>query len=75
MEELIRQAFLGVSLIGPHVQEGHYDLIEPNAEIMLPAVWEKVVEPCWAITMHMWPIVKTLPQRRAVDAAGSRGCL
>jgi hypothetical protein len=58
MEELIKQAFLHVEVIGPHVQEGHYDLIGPNGEIILPSVWEKVVEPDWAITMHMWPMDK-----------------
>ena len=59
MDELIKQAFLHVDVIGPHVQEGHYDLIGPNGEIILPTVWEKVVQPDWAITMHMWPMDKT----------------
>ena|SRR4051812_41216494 len=58
MEELIKQAFLHVDVIGPHVQEGHYDLLGPNGEIILPSVWERVVEPDWAITMHMWPMDK-----------------
>ncbi len=58
MEELIKQAFLHVDVIGPHVQEGHYDLIGPDGEIILPTVWEKVIEPDWAITMHMWPMDK-----------------
>jgi hypothetical protein len=53
---LIRQAFLHVEVIGPHVQEGHYDLIGPNGEIILPQVWETMIEPDWAITMHMWPM-------------------
>ncbi|EKV17505.1 hypothetical protein PDIG_14240 [Penicillium digitatum PHI26] len=56
MEELIRQAFLHIEVIGPHVAEGHYDLIGPDGDIILPQVWETVVEPDWAITMHMWPI-------------------
>ncbi|OBT45750.1 hypothetical protein VE00_03984 [Pseudogymnoascus sp. WSF 3629] len=56
MEDLIRQAFLHVEVIGPHVQEGHYDLIGPNGEIILPQVWETMIEPDWAITMHMWPM-------------------
>jgi hypothetical protein len=56
MEDLIRQAFLHVDIIGPHVAEGHYDLIGPNNEIILPAVWETVIEPDWTITMHMWPM-------------------
>lgn len=56
MEDLIRQAFLHVDVIGPHVQEGHYDLIGPNGEIILPQVWETMIEPDWAVTMHMWPM-------------------
>ncbi|OTA61119.1 hypothetical protein K449DRAFT_69497 [Hypoxylon sp. EC38] len=63
MEELIKQAFLHVDVIGPHVQAGHYDLIGPNGEIILPQVWEKVIEPDWAITMHMWPMDRpAMPQ-------------
>lgn len=65
MEELIKQAFLHVDVIGPHVQEGHYDLIGPNGEIILPSIWEKIVQPDWAITMHMWPMDKTPPLRGA----------
>ena len=56
MEELIRQAFAHIDVIGPHVAEGHYDLIGPDGEIILPQVWETMIEPDWPITMHMWPI-------------------
>src|SRR5579862_9182392 len=56
MEELIKQAFLHVDVIGPHVHEGHYDLVGPNGEIILPQVWETMIEPDWAVTMHMWPM-------------------
>ena len=57
MEDLIQQAFMHVEKIGDHVQEGHYDLVGPDGEIILPRVWESVVQPDWAITMHMWPMV------------------
>lgn len=53
---MIKQAFLHVDIIGPHVAEGHYDLIGPNGEIILPQVWETMIEPDWSITMHMWPM-------------------
>lgn len=56
MEDLICQAFNHVDLIGQHVQDGHYDLMGPNGEIILPQVWETVVEPAWSISMHMWPM-------------------
>ena len=65
MEDLIRQAFLHVDIIGPHVAEGHYDLIGPNQEIILPGVWETVIEPDWTITMHMWP----MPEPKLEDPA------
>lgn len=61
MEDLIKQAFLHVDLIGPHVQAGHYDLVGPNGEIILPPVWDKVIEPDWQVTMHMWPMERAGP--------------
>lgn len=61
MEELIRQAFLHVDAIGPHVMDGHYDLLGPNGEIILPQIWETTIEPDWSITMHMWPIPEPRP--------------
>ncbi|CAF3458035.1 unnamed protein product, partial [Fusarium graminearum] len=61
MEDLIKQAFMQVDVLGPHVMEGHYDLIAPDGEIILPSVWERVVQPDWSITMTMWPMDK-LPQ-------------
>jgi len=56
MEELIRQAFLHVEGLGPHVLEGHYDLIGPKGDIILPRVWETIIQPGWDISMHMWPM-------------------
>ncbi|KAG4428516.1 hypothetical protein IFR05_016005, partial [Cadophora sp. M221] len=56
MEELIKQAFIHVDKLGPHVADGHYDLIGPSGEIILPQVWDTIIEPGWAISMHMWPI-------------------
>ena len=69
MEELIKQAFVHVDVIGPHVQAGHYDLIGPNGEIILPAIWEKVIEPDWSVTMHMWP----MEQRPPLNPMAGRG--
>src|SRR3954469_22801850 len=62
MEELIRQAFLHVEVIGPHVADGHYDLVGPDGEIILPQVWETMIQPDWAITMHMWPMPEPPPE-------------
>ncbi len=69
MEELIKQAFMHVDVIGPHVLEGHYDLIGPNGEIILPQVWETMIEPGWSISMHMWP----MPEKTPTPAGPSPG--
>ena len=56
MEELIRQAFEHVEEIGPHVHNGHYDLMGPDSGIIVPSAWETTIEPDMKITMHMWPL-------------------
>ena len=61
MEYLIKEAFLHVADLGPHVADGHYDLLGPKDEIIMPSIWESVVEPGWEITMHMWPIPEPPP--------------
>lgn len=70
MEDFIRQAFIHVDVIGPHVQKGHYDLIGPNGEIILPQVWETVVESDMFITMHMWPMPERPKKSRNGDDDG-----
>lgn len=64
MEDLIKQAFIQVDVLGPHVTAGRYDLFGPDGEIVLPSVWERVIQPDWAITMKMWPIDKMQPPGR-----------
>ncbi|KAK3115938.1 hypothetical protein LTR53_004216 [Teratosphaeriaceae sp. CCFEE 6253] len=56
METLIKQAFLHVDVIGEHVHQGHYDLTGPDGEIILPQVWDTMIQPDWEISMHMWPM-------------------
>ncbi|KFZ10860.1 hypothetical protein V501_05004 [Pseudogymnoascus sp. VKM F-4519 (FW-2642)] len=67
MEDIIKQAFVDVDVIGPHVVEGHYDLIGPSGEIILPQAWEAIVEPDMAITMHMWPMREPEPPKNSGD--------
>ncbi len=61
MEELVKQAFLHVDVIRPYVEKGHYDLVGPNEEIILPQVWESIIEPGWEIAMHMWSMPEPKP--------------
>lgn len=62
MEYLIKEAFLHVADLGPHVADGQYDLLGPKDEIIMPSIWESVIEPGWEITMHMWPIPEPPPE-------------
>ena len=71
MEELIKQAFVHVDVFGPHVQAGHYDLIGPNGEIILPAIWEQVIEPDWSVQMHMWPMEQRPPLAGQMGRGGA----
>jgi hypothetical protein len=56
MESLIREAFLHIEVIGPHVYEGHFDLVGRDGDVILPSVWEHAVVPGMSVTMHMWPL-------------------
>ncbi|KAI9858375.1 MAG: hypothetical protein M1813_007479 [Trichoglossum hirsutum] len=61
MEFFIKEAFLHDETIGPKVAKGFYDLVGPSGEIILPQVWEEIVEPDWSVTMHMWPTAEQPP--------------
>lgn len=70
MNDLICQAFAHVEPFGQMVAEGNYDLIGPSGDIILPQIWETVIEPDWAITMHMWPIKEVTTERPAAGHPG-----
>ncbi|KAI4114902.1 MAG: hypothetical protein LQ338_007939 [Usnochroma carphineum] len=60
VEQVIRLKDANVGeVLEPHVKESHYDLIDPSGNIILPSIWEDVIEPGWTISMHMWPIEKS----------------
>jgi hypothetical protein len=65
MKALIDQAFLHVDVIGNHVNEGHYDLLNEEGKIILPEVFETMVKPGSKISQHMWPIPAP-PNKRPV---------
>src|SRR5258707_1262844 len=55
MEGLVHRASLHVEPIGKQVEAGHYDLMGPSGEIILPQIWETMIKPGMSISMHMWP--------------------
>ncbi|OTB09243.1 hypothetical protein M426DRAFT_316534 [Hypoxylon sp. CI-4A] len=76
MERLIKDAFHNVPIVGPHVMKGYYDLFRPGEYIILPSVWDSIVEPGWTIGMQMWPTLPILPhdnkKTRPVDPIANR---
>ncbi|KAF5975020.1 hypothetical protein FCOIX_7925 [Fusarium coicis] len=56
IEDLIKQAFVQVDVLVPYVMAGNYDLVGPDGKIILPSVWEDIVEPDLNIIMAMWPM-------------------
>lgn len=70
---MIKQAFLHVEVIGPHVNEGRYDLVDPRGNIVLPSLWEMLVEPNWTVTMHMWPLPDIISPEEAISDVREAG--
>ncbi|KAK5733004.1 hypothetical protein LTR17_010011 [Elasticomyces elasticus] len=64
MENLIKQAFMHVDGIGEQVYEGHYDLTGPDGEIIMPQVWDTMIQPDWEISMHMWPMPEPKKEKK-----------
>ncbi|KAI1075627.1 hypothetical protein F5B20DRAFT_374991 [Whalleya microplaca] len=62
METIIKEAFRNVDDLGPEVEAGHYDLLGPNGEVILPQIWQEVIEPGWAISMQMRPVNQPEPR-------------
>jgi chemotaxis protein histidine kinase CheA len=56
MQALIDQAFQQMDDVSEHVRAGHYDLTGPDGEIILPQVWDTMVQPDWEVNMHLWPL-------------------
>ncbi len=56
MEEVIKQAFAHLDVLGPYVLAGNYDLIGPGEEVILPSTWNFLIRPGWVISMQMTPM-------------------
>ncbi|KAF2185409.1 hypothetical protein K469DRAFT_159724 [Zopfia rhizophila CBS 207.26] len=56
MESLLNRAFTHGRPFKARVQDGEYDLIGPDRDIILPQFWESMIQPGWTITMRMWPV-------------------
>ncbi len=56
MQGLIQQTCTNLDDVSRRVKEGWYDLVGPDGEIILPAVWEDTIQPGWEIKMNLWPV-------------------
>ena len=54
MENMIVQAHQGFDA-ADLVQQRRYDLIGPSGEVIMPQVWDIMVEPGFDITLKPWP--------------------
>lgn len=43
------------------MQAGYFDIMGPEGNIILPAIWEDLIEPDMAIQMAMWPMEQRPP--------------
>lgn len=51
------------------MNDGHYDILDPQGRVVLPSVWDAVVEPGWEVSMHMWPMNQDrIEEKRAHQA-------
>lgn len=55
MQALIDQAFAHVENLADWVHGGHYDLLGPDGEIIMPEYWRETIQPDMSITMMLWP--------------------
>jgi hypothetical protein len=60
MKGLVNEAFENIEDLREYVHQGQYDLMGPDGELILPRVWDGLIQPGWEITMHMWPRLRYL---------------
>jgi hypothetical protein len=61
MEHLIQQAHQGFDA-AELVTQRRYDLLGPSGEVIMPHVWEAIIEPGWDITLKPWPEPEPPPE-------------
>ena len=69
MKDLIEQAFEQVDVLGPHVMEGHYDLVGPDDKVIYD--WDVEIQPGWSVHMLMWPLESTRLASKGTQAGTS----
>ena len=57
MEKRIKKS-CDVGAIDPRIEDGRYELIGPDEEIILPEDREEMIEPGWVIAIRMLPMLK-----------------
>lgn len=72
MGALIEHSFAHIDNLWDHIQDGCYDLIGPDNEIILPDYYEDVIQPGMTIKMLLWPLSKSNRSRTTSEADDSR---
>ena len=72
MERLIKMMHPLTSNFGLQTQLGQFDLIGPEGEVILPQVWESVVQPDCQVSMVMWPVLEKAVLADVMQPPGAR---
>ena len=54
MESLMEEALAPDDVIRGQVNQGQYHLMGPDGKIILPLIWESMIQPGWAVSLQMW---------------------
>lgn len=73
MERLLRRSFIRYDTMSNEILKGKYDLLSPKGEIILPEIWEAVIQPGWEVELRFWSdtSVDIINSPTKVDAADS----
>lgn len=67
MQDVIRQAFGHAEEMGPQIEAGHYGLVGPNGDTILPQAWDATVKPGLSVSMHVWRTIR-IPRKQPSEA-------
>jgi Ubiquitin-like domain len=67
MQHIIEQSFLNIEGLGSRISKGEYDLVNSDGAVIIPHLWENLVEPDMLVTLQIWSLPS--PQKRSALSA------
>ena len=69
MESLLANSFSHDPTVNVQTLGSRFDIVGPNGDIILPAVWESVIQPGWVLELRPWPTAGLLQILERVQPA------